>query len=342
VRRFRRLLNSSSWPSVRRVNAAGDHVIASLFLGLVATALSPTPEVPAVFAIHAGVNAAPEDSGLPPLRYADDDAVRFFSLTSAFATETALLTELDRETQLQHRDAAAQSRPPRIDELRAALTRIETAVAHAKRSARKTVVWFSYAGHGTLDGASTRLTFSDGTLPAEEVRGLIAALGADEVHLFIDACHAQGVASSRGAAPAGKAKTRALSDNEIQEVFESPGAADKAFFEAHPTYGAIFAAGLDANTHEWSQIQGGVFTHEIVSALTGLGDVNLDGRVTYSELCAFISAANRSVADPRARVHVVAHPPRHDNRATLIDLRWFAPASFLVGRAPAFVAELIS
>ena len=34
-----------------------------------------------------------------------------------------------------------------------------------------------------------------------------------------------------------------------------------------------------------------------------------DGKIEYSELSAFLSAANREVTDPRARLAVVVHPP---------------------------------
>ena len=50
---------------------------------------------PAVFAVHIGVNVAPAESGLEPLRYADDDAVRLFDLTRRYAVRSVLLATLD-------------------------------------------------------------------------------------------------------------------------------------------------------------------------------------------------------------------------------------------------------
>src|SRR5581483_1448505 len=51
----------------------------------------------AVYALIIGVNRA-VDADLPPLHYADDDAVRYQELFRALGARTALLTRLDPET----------------------------------------------------------------------------------------------------------------------------------------------------------------------------------------------------------------------------------------------------
>jgi hypothetical protein len=87
-----------------------------------------------------------------------------------------------------------------------------------------------------------------------------------------------------------------------------------------PNVGAIIASSLSSQTHEWDGYRHGVFTHELLSGLRGAADVNLDAKVEYSELYAFLSAANRNVADPRARLSVVARPPGANVRAPIVDL----------------------
>ena len=74
-------------------------------------------------------------------------------------------------------------------------------------------------------------------------------------------------------------------------------------------------------SHEWSAYRAGVFSHEVRSAMTGAADANHDGRIDYSELHAFVAAANLRVDDPRARIDLFVRPPAIDVRTPLIDLR---------------------
>ena len=91
-------------------------------------------------------------------------------------------------------------------------------------------------------------------------------------------------------------------------------------WRAFPTSARSSPRPAAAQAHEWDAYQRGVFTHEVLSALRGAADVNGDGRIEYSELAAFLAAANREVADPRARPQVVVQPPRSDRRAPIVDL----------------------
>ncbi len=80
----------------------------------------------------------------------------------------------------------------------------------------------------------------------------------------------------------------------------------------------ILAHSADQQTHEWDRYRGGIFTHELLSGLRGGADLNGDGRIEYSELGAFVAAANSAVTDPRARLQVVVHPPASDRRAPVL------------------------
>jgi hypothetical protein len=66
------------------------------------------------------------------------------------------------------------------------------------------------------------------------------------------------------------------------------------------------------------------------SALAGAADVNGDGRVEYSELKAFIAAANLRVDDPRARIQLFAQAPARDRSAPLADLSRRSELSYLM------------
>ena len=55
------------------------------------------------------------------------------------------------------------------------------------------------------------------------------------------------------------------------------------------------------------------------SALAGAADIDGDGRVTYAEAHAFISAANGRVQDARARLSAYAAPPALHRDEPLFD-----------------------
>ncbi len=103
------------------------------------------------------------------------------------------------------------------------------------------------------------------------------------------------------------------SKEEVEQVM-----ADTTLGRFH-NVGAIVAAATNGQTHEWDQYHQGVFTHELLSGLRGAADVNEDSAIEYSELGAYLSAANREVPDLRARLKVITSPPRR--RSTLADHR---------------------
>jgi hypothetical protein len=103
--------------------------------------------------------------------------------------------------------------------------------------------------------------------------------------------------------------------------------------ERFPHVGVLLAAAADQEAHEWSRIESGVFTHEVVSAPAGAADVNADRRIEYSEVEAFVAAANRSVSNPRAVPRVLARAPSSDRHAVLMDLGATRNAALIVGSA---------
>jgi len=118
----------------------------------------------------------------------------------------------------------------------------------------------------------------------------------------------------------------------------SPGQADLTRLEAsrsrHPQVGVLIASSGPNDAFEWDHYGSGVFTHEVLSALRGAADVNGDGRIEYSEVGAFVAAANRAVEDPRARLKTIIQPPAAAAHAALSELRPGATAGRLVGISP--------
>src|SRR4029453_685441 len=124
---------------------------------------------------------------------------------------------------------------------------------------------------------------------------LLGELRARYVHLLVDACHAEAVVRPRDA----QAEVVKVSQGELVDYLAGTTLA------RFPHVGAIIASSANTQAHEWDAYRGGVFTHEVLSGLRGAADVNGDRLVEYSELAAFLSAANGAVMDARARLDTV-------------------------------------
>lgn len=294
--------------------------VIAFFSGAGALAASGPPRSarrPAIFALHVGVNAPPEGSTLSQLRYADDDAARFFAFSRLFAVQTVLATVLDEESQHRHASLARHSILPTRWALEQALERLREQMQRARDQGREVMFYFSYAGHGLELAGETRLTLYDGVVGRAWLLAQLGRLPADRIHLFVDACNAEGVVRGRGVITREvDARSRRLLPREREALLN-----DKALVRL-PNVGALVAATRGAEAHEWSRLQSGVFTHQVLSALSGAADVNDDGEIAYSEISAFVAAANRSIRDRRAAVVLRALPPRMDRNAPIFALTW--------------------
>jgi hypothetical protein len=261
----------------------------------------------------AGAETAP-----PSLRFADDDAAAFFEFMAPIADAGQLLTVMDADTQAAYPQLAAIARPPSLAELRAALAALAIRIERNRAGGHRSVLFLFFSGHGVVgEGGEPALSLLDGGITRELLYDeILARLSADYVHVLVDACNAEAVVRPRNA------------DARVVTVGRDEAAAFLAgsTLARFPHVGAIVASSEDAPAHEWDLLQHGVFTQELLSALRGAADVNHDGRVEYSEVYAFLKAANRGVDDPRVRLTVVARPPSIDRRVPLVDLSLFAPA----------------
>lgn len=267
---------------------------------------------PAQFALIVGSNE-PASKNQKSLRFADDDAARIAELWLELGAEVELLTVFDQSSQARFPKLVKRAEQPTKAELDKAWERLRTKMQAAADQGREVELLIYYAGHGDVgpDGQGfLNLANGDTLTRADLFTSLLSASPADHNHLIVDACRSEQFVLSRG-----EWKSDRGPDDYGDSVREY---LDDNHLGAHPNTGVVLARSADQQTHEWERWEGGIFTHELLSGLRGGADLNGDGRIEYSELGAFVSAANSGVADPRARLDVAVHPPRGDERAPLI------------------------
>jgi hypothetical protein len=280
-----------------------------------------------------GNNALPpqsqstQDEGLRPLQYADDDASAVTALGRDLGYRTTLLTVADAASQRRFPELIGESRPPTLVELRRAVGQLKRDFEADRRAGDQPVLFFFFSGHGAVPvGGSPFLALLDGPLTQSVLYDeVLAELPARYVHLVIDACHAEAIVRPRDT----QARSRPLGAEEMQQF------AARRTLARFPHVGAVIATSDEAQTHEWNVYQQGVFTYELLSGLRGAADVNRDGRIEYSELYAFLGAANRAVVDPRARLSIAAYPPSQNQRVPLVEFPKSSANATLAGPGPA-------
>jgi hypothetical protein len=262
---------------------------------------------------------------LVPLAYADDDAAAVSALIGEVAASLHLLTVMDASTQALYPKLVPLSRPPSLASVERAVSAIAAEIERDRSRGDQSVVWLFFSGHGSASyRGEPGFALSDGALSRTYLyQHVLSRLPAHYVHLLVDACHAETIVRPR--------------DTNAEVVSVNPEAANalliRSTLAGFPHVGAILASSRDAQTHEWDAIGHGVFTHELLSGLRGAADVNGDRLIEYSEVSAFMSAANRGIDDPRARVTVSLRAPPLNRRIPLLDLSTYAPGkvSWLVG-----------
>jgi hypothetical protein len=305
-------------------------VLCLLVPALVLAASRPVRADEPIYAIAIGNNAAPAglDEHLASLRYADDDAAAFITFLRPIAAHVAILTTLDAESQRRFPDMGSITREPTLRELRRVAEDMRRDMAADVAGGRRPILYFFYSGHGThaTETQGAALTLADEGLTRERLYAeVLATLPAAAVHLFADSCYAEEVVRPRDV----QLNVVTPTKQEIDHVIA------RTTLAQFPHVGAILAASASGQTHEWDLYRQGVFTHELLSGLRGAADVNGDGVIEYSELTAFLAAANREVSDLRARLQVVSHAPVANRRIPIIDLRRFTHAMRLrPGRLP--------
>lgn len=305
---------------------------------LLACALLLSAELPAAaavaeqrtFALVIGYNGRPStttDQSIQALRYADDDAAAFYKLQKELGSEAILLTAADAETRRRYPQVVDDARPPTMDEIARAIAALNASMDAAAKKGITPVFVLFYSGHGAREtSGEAGLTLLDGTLSQTAMHArVLDRIRSPVIHLVIDACHAEAVVRPRDI----EAPTVDIRAQDLVEHLS------KASLARYPHVGLVVASSSGASTHEWDLYQSGVFTHEVISGLRGVADVNHDSRVEYAELAAFLTAANREVNDPRARVTSVVQAPANGGRQALSHLGERSMIGRLTGIPPA-------
>ncbi len=307
-------------------------LVASLLLFASAGLVQRAHAERVVYALAIGNNAPPvARTELPLLHYADDDAVRYYELLRRAGTHAQLLTVLDASTERRFPGLAARASAPTLANLRRALTAFRASMQQERAHGNEPVLFLTFSGHGAItEQGEPFLALADENLTRSVLYDeILPAFWDLPVHLIIDACEAGALVGARGAFDSTLDAPHTLLGADAAQLVREHSLA------RFPNVGALVASSAGQEAHEWSRIESGVFTHEIVSGLLGAADVNGDGRIEYSEVQSFVAAANRDVSDPRARPEVIALPPANNRHAVLIDLGQLHDVAFLRGDAGA-------
>lgn len=257
------------------------------------------------------------------LRYADDDGARWAELFDERfgAGHTQLLTRFDDDSKPLFPAAQRAAMAPTRAALDRAVQTIHRHVKHARLNGKKTEVWVVLAGHGDTAGGRGFFELEDSRLDAAALeRALIDRLPADRVHLIVDACHAWQLVQGRK--PGG-------------QRFAIAKGPSVGLTRRHPNLGVLFSASTQAVSWEWSEVQGGIFSYEMRSALRGAADADGDGVVTYREVAAFVASANQKLVNAAWRPRVFAAPPRGSADAPLMRLAFANPRRLQISAAGA-------
>ncbi len=248
---------------------------------------------------------------VPDLEYADDDAARYFEFYEHIADEVLLYSVLDRDTQRIHKQAASAARTPARQEVFAGIEDVFEQAERDKAEGYEVEFTFILAGHGDIGpGGEGYISLLDAPFTRSDLyQRVLAESPATTNHVVIDACNAFFLVHRRGGEDEGPGR------GDVVDAF-----LEREELAQYPNTGVLLSTSSEAETHEWSAYRAGVFSHMVRSALSGAADVNGDGRIEYSEVEAFVAAANARIDDPRARVDIFARPPSLDESRPIVDL----------------------
>lgn len=245
--------------------------------------------------------------GRAPLQYADDDGAKYHEVLATIAGEdrTFLLTDFDRDTARLFPALVEKARSPTRAQVDLVVGKLGRAVAELRRAGRPTRFYFVFAGHGDVDAGRGFLELADGPFTADDLQGLIRAVGATESHVILDSCNSFFVVNPR---KAGGAR------------LPTPRDAAEAMARRLSDVGVFLSTSAQAEVYEWSELQSGVFSHAVRSGLMGAADADGDGRVGYDELAAFVDTAVAAIRNPSFRPRVFARGPNGEDGRPILDL----------------------
>ncbi|HEX3698773.1 MAG TPA: hypothetical protein VH374_25615 [Polyangia bacterium] len=292
------------WPRRVRLVTRLALTVGVTALGWEATAQAAADPRSLSLAIVVGSNRGPSPEQ-ETLRFGDDDAIQSARTLAMLGADATLLVTPDAETR-ELFPAARPQGPATRAAMKAAFQRAGERIAAAHAEGRHTRLYFFFAGHGDLADGRPFLQLEDGRLWREDLAEMLRLASADDNHVLVDACYASAFVADRG--PGGE-RTRLL-----------PGFSRDAALVWPARTGFLTARSASGQTHEWAEFQAGIFSHELRSGMIGAADVNLDGKVTYREIAAFVQRANEAIPNRRYRPEVSTAPPDGDLDTVLADL----------------------
>ena len=262
----------------------------------------------------------------PALSYADDDAARLFLQLAPTATRAWLLTTFDKESARIHPDLIDVARAPTREALAGALGEAFWQLRRDHARGQETELVFAFAGHGDVDdGGRGFVVFADGAFTRDDLtEQVIKASPADINHIIVDACSSYFFVKSRG-----KGDTDGVPlSPKLLDVLQPSGKGELSAALRAKT-GVLVSTSSAREVHESAALSAGVFSYLLRSALTGVADVDGNGRIEYGETAAFLASASLGLDDPRARLSVHAEAPLQRPHSALVDLQTSGATAFL-------------
>ena len=273
------------------------------------------------FAMVVASNRAPKKN-MEKLQFADDDAAKNYEFFSSLSDSAYLYTVFDATTQKMFPNLVKKAKPSSLNRLAYTASQIGKKIRKYRKKGYTSEFYLVYSGHGTLlPGKEGAVTLDKGILTRGDLfKKVLKRVNADYTHVIVDACNAYYLVHSKGEWKEDRGEKL---DGPVKEFFSDED------LEKYPGLGVVLSTSSEAETHEWGEWSSGIFSHEVRSALTGAADINEDQTVTYSELLAFVDAANLKVKDPKARLNIFARPPARDLNRPLSTIRSSKQLSYL-------------
>ena len=146
-------------------------------------------------------------------------------------------------------EAVAEAQEPRLQELERIVDQVVTDVAKARERHVPAVLYFVYAGHGNVEAGRGYLALEDARLFGGDIERLVIdRVHAAETHIIVDACYSVFLAFSRG--PGGERQ-------------EAHGFSTLAGLAGRADVGLLLSTSSARESHEWSEFQAGIFSHEV-------------------------------------------------------------------------------
>ena len=294
------------------------------------------------FALVIGSNDTLSDKQVA-LRFADDDAARVGELLEEAGAEVEFATTLDRDSQAVFTEVVSKTRAPTREGVLKAHRRLVDRMNRARATGADDIEYMIYySGHGDVgpDGKGYLTLAGGDKLSRHDLFvELLGSSPADHNHIIVDACKSEEFVLSRG----GDWKP---DRSEVDYSRDVQQYLDRRHLGHFPNTGVVLASSADQQTHEWERFRGGIFTHELISGLRGGADINGDGNIEYSELGAFVSAANSGVSDPRALatksslISLLSHDDALQSKRVLLFTRGDAHRYVLEDRRGVRLADL--